>query len=224
MKHVQLVPALVLAAVVGSAGVARAGAPTPDDREGDFTLACKGGPNKTQACTVATEATDCPKSSCEVVTVSKKTIKGTLTIISDDLVSDWATGFTSPQALTIMLEVNANGSKQILADTYQNMGDPLDLTNVTQAPTAPTNVVAIPMDESAVKGLAAALDGLMFAQPENAIATQLRTLFNTTGTPVIVGVKKKSQFSDHSTNDPANPTSVLLASVLRFKVKIQFVQ
>lgn len=218
MKHAQLVPALVLAVAVGTAGVAHAGAPTPDTRANDFTLTCKGGPNKTQACTVATAATDCPKSSCVVTTVSKKTIGGTLTIISDDLVVDWATGFTSPQALTIMLEVNANGTKEILADTYQNLGDPLDLNQVTQAPTAPTNVVAIPMDESAVKGLAGALDGLMFAQPESTIANKLRALFSTTGTPVIVGVKKKSQFADHSAANDA------LASVLRFKVKIQFVQ
>ena len=72
-----------------SPAIARAGAPPPDTRAGDFEHVCKGGPNKDAACTVATEATDCPKSSCVVKTLSK-TIKGKLTIIAHDTVTDWA--------------------------------------------------------------------------------------------------------------------------------------
>jgi hypothetical protein len=210
MKRSQFVTALVLTGALGLAGAAWAGAPQPDTRAGDFKHVCQGGANKGNTCTVATEATDCPKSSCVVVTTTKKTVKGKLTLIADDLVVDWATGVGSPRALTVLLEVKANGAKQLLAETYQNLTDP------TQPPTAPPNVISIPIDESALKTLAGDLSGLMFVQPQATLANQLQTLFSTTGTPVIIAVKKKSQLSDHTGDD--------LATVLRFSVKIEFVE
>ena len=210
MKHTHIFTALALIAAVGAAGPARAGAPTPDTREGDFKHVCKGGPNKDGACTLATAATDCPKSDCVLTTLSKK-IKGKLTIIAHDNVTDWFQGTAGNEALTLMLEVKApDGTKQMLAATYQDLTLP---TNPVQPPFA---VVSIPVDELAVKALAADVSGLVFAQPEATLAAQLQTLFSATGTPAIVAVKDKTvQFADHTGDN--------LATVLRFKVIIQFI-
>src|SRR5215467_3102655 len=114
MKHpCTLVLACCLA--VGSAGAARAGAPPPDQRETDFVHVCKGGPNKEQPCTLANEATDCPRGECVLRTASRP-IPGRLTIIAHDSVTDWLNGGTPNRALTVMLEVRApDGSRQMLA-------------------------------------------------------------------------------------------------------------
>jgi hypothetical protein len=209
MKRSPILVALAASIAVGNAGAAWAGAPQPETRQGDFEHVCKGGPNKDLACTVATQAVDCPESECVIQTLSK-TIKGTLTIIAHDSVTDWLNGGATNRALTLMLEVKApDGSKQMLAGTYQNLASPTD------PPEAPSNVVSIPIDESAVTTLSSAVNGLVFAQPQSAIAQQLQTLFISTGTPAIVSVKdKKVWFADHTGDG--------LATVLRFKVKIQF--
>jgi len=206
MRHAS---ALIAIACCLAAGTARAGAPQPDTRQGDFAHVCQGGPNKGEACTVAEQATDCPRSGCVVQALSK-TIKGTLTLIAHDAVTDWATGGAANQALTVMLEVKGpDGAAHLLAATYQTLSDP------TLPPTAPGNVVAIEMDEFALRAVTPAVGGLLFAQPEAAIAEQLQTLFGTGGTPAIVKVyDRRVQAADHTGDD--------LATVLRFKVKIQF--
>ncbi|HSQ01331.1 MAG TPA: hypothetical protein VL049_29265 [Candidatus Dormibacteraeota bacterium] len=209
MKSSLTLVALAVGLAAGFAGSARAGAPQPDQRQGDFVHVCAGGANKGQACTVATQDADCPKSACVVQTLSK-TIKGTLTLIAHDTVTDWATGTAGNRALTVMLEAKApDGSKQILAATYQDLATPTD------PPTAPGNVVAIAMDEAALQNLAAAVNGLLFVHPESAMSQQLQTLFNSTGTPALVAAfDRKVVSADHTGDD--------LATVLRFKVKIQF--
>jgi len=210
-KPSRILVALAWCLALGSAGAAHAGAPQPDTRQGDFAHICRGGPNKAQACTVATQATDCPKSECVVTTLSK-TIKGTLTILAHDSVTDWLNGGATNHALTVMLEVKApDGTKQILAATYQDLAAP------TNPPEAPSDVVSIQMDESALHTLSGALNGLLFVQPESTLSQQLQTLFNSTGTPVIVAVDdKRAQSADH--------TGDALATVLRFKVKVQFLE
>lgn len=209
MHHRFAFVALAVCLLAGGPRPALAGAPQPEQRAGDFAHICAGGPNRGLACTVDTEAIDCPRGSCVVQAVSK-TIKGTLTLIAHDAVTDWATGTATHQALTVLLEVKApNGTKQLLAATYQN------ITTPTLPPTAPTDVVAIDMDEAALQSLAAAVTGLAFAQPEAAFAEHLQTLFGTTGTPAIVAVLDRKV-------DSADHTGDALATVLRFKVKLQF--
>lgn len=194
---------------LGSAGAARAGAPQPEIRQGDFAHVCQGGPKKAQPCTVATQDADCPRSQC-VLTTSGNPIRGTLTIIAHDSVTDWLNGGAANRALTLMLEVKApDGSKQMLAATYQSLATPTD------PPLAPGNVVSIPMDEAALATLPGAVSGLLFVQPESTMSQQLKTLFNSSGTPVVVGVKEATvQSADHVGDG--------LATVLRFKVKIEF--
>jgi hypothetical protein len=125
-------------------------------------------------------------------------------------VADWLNGGAPNRALTVMLEVKApDGSKQILAATYQDLAAPTD------PPEAPVNVVSIPMDEAALQTLSGALNGLLFVQPESTLSEQLQTLFSSTGTPVLVALDdKRAQSADHTGDG--------LATVLRFKVKIQF--
>jgi hypothetical protein len=211
MRQSHILTVVACCLVVGSAGAARAGAPQPDQRAGDFVHVCQGGPKKEQACTVANQATDCPKSECVVRTLSKA-IKGTLTLIAHDNVTDWRNGGSTNSALTVMLEVKApDGSKQLLAATYQDLATP------TNPPAAPSNVVAIGMDESALQTLSSAVSGLLFVQPESTLAGQLQQLFGATGTPVIVATNDKGVAAADHTGDG-------LATVLRFKVKVQFVE
>src|SRR6185295_13279073 len=134
-----------------------------------------------------------PKSECVVRTLSKA-IKGTLTIIAHDTVTDWLNGGATNSALTVMLQVKApDGSRQILAATYQDLAAP------TNPPAAPSNVVAIPMDENAVKTLSSAVSGLTFVQPESTLGGQLQQLFGNTGTPVIVATgDKRVESADHT--------------------------
>lgn len=211
MKQSHILVALAYGAALASAGAAYAGAPQPDTRQGDFVHVCEGGPRKALTCTVATESADCPRSHCVVQTLSKP-IPGTLTIIAHDTVTDWASSDTGNSALTILLEVKApDGSRQMLAATYQDLATP------SNPPQAPGNVVAIPIDELAVQNLSSAVGGLRFAQPESALAQQLQQLFNSTGTPVIAAANDRSvESADHNGDG--------LATVLRFKVKVQFLQ
>jgi hypothetical protein len=193
---------------MGFAGTARAGAPQPDRRQGDFAHVCRSGPNENKPCTIATEDIDCLASECVVLAVSNR-VNGTLTLIAHDSVTDWANGGATNHALTVMLEVKApDGSQQVLAATYQNLAAP------TNPPTAPGNVVSIDMDEIALRNLSS-VNELLFVQPESTLAEQLQTLFGSTGTPAIVAVTdRKVQSADHTTDG--------LATVLRFKVTIQF--
>jgi hypothetical protein len=200
---------LALCLAVAAAGAARAGAPQPDQRQGDFVHVCRGGANKAQACTVATEEADCPGSECVVQPLSSS-IRGTLTLIAHDAVTDWANGGATHQALTVMLEVRApGGGTQILAATYQDLGAP------TNPPRALDDVVSIDMDEFALRDITTAVNALLFVQPESTLAQQLQTLFGSSGTPAIVAVSdRRVQSADHTLDG--------LATVLRFKVTIQF--
>lgn len=188
---------------------AQAGAPQPDTRQGDFAHVCQGGPNRDLACTLATQDVDCPRSECIVHAVSK-TIKATLTLIAHDTVTDWSNGSAGSQALTVLLELKApDGTPQMLAATYQNLATP------SVPPTAPSDVVAIDMDETALQNLATSVGGLLFARGESALAQHLQTLFGSTGTPALVAALERTTRSADHTGDS-------LATVLRFKVKIQF--
>ncbi len=205
----RLATVITMAIAIGTAGTAGAGAPQPDTRQGAFAHVCRSGPRKNLACTVPTEETDCPSSECVVKTLSG-VVNGTLTLIAHDSVTDWGEGGDTNRALTVLLEVKAPGGPlHLLSATYQNLADP------TLAPTAPSSVVAIEMDELALRNLGN-VSGLLFAQPESTLADELRTLFGFTGTPVLVGTDKKVQATDHTTDG--------LATVLRFKVKIQFLE
>jgi hypothetical protein len=205
-----IVIVLACCIAVSVTGAARAGAPQPDTRSGDFVHVCQGGANKGLACSVATQDTDCPGSACVARPLSSA-VRGTLTIIAHDSVTDWLNGGATNRALTVMLEVKSpDGVKQMLAATYQ------DLANPTESPSAETNVISIQMDEDAVKTVALGLNGLLFVQPESTLAQQLQTLFGSTGTPVIVAVDRKGQSADHTADG--------LATVLRFKVKVQFLE
>jgi hypothetical protein len=209
MKRSQRLAALAMGfAFVGGTGLAHAGAPQPETRQGDFVHVCRSGPNKNKACTVANEDAACPSSDC-VVSAVTQSVNGVLTVIAHDSVTDWANGGATNRALSVLLEVKApNGTQQLLAATYQNLADP------TLPPTAPGNVVSIDIDEVALRNVANVND-LLFIQPEATLAEQLQTLFGSTGTPAIVAVTdKKVQSADHTTDG--------LATVLRFKVKIQF--
>lgn len=198
----------VMLAALALAATAHAGAPQPDTRQGDFAHVCRGGANKNLACTLATEPTDCPGSECVVRALSAP-VKATLTVVAHDSVTDWATGAATNRALTVLLEVRApDGSQQLLAATYQNLPDP------TVAPTAPSNVVAIEMDEFALRSVSGAVGDLLFVQPEATLAGRLQDLFGQDGTPVLVATERRVQTADHTTDG--------LATVLRFKMKLQF--
>jgi hypothetical protein len=212
MKWIGRLAAFAVCVTMGSCGTAHAGAPAPDERAGDFAHVCKGGSAKNQSCTVETQATDCPGSECIVLAVTRST-KGLLTLIAHDSVTDWANGGATNRALTVMLEVKApDGTSQMLAATYQDLAVPTD------PPTAPSGVIAIGMDEAALKTLSTAVSGLLFVQPESTLAQQLQTLFGTTGTPAIVAVTegRSVELADHTGDG--------LATVLRFKIKLQFLE
>jgi len=190
----------------GVAHVALAGGPLPDSREDDFAHVCKGGDAAGQSCSMLTPETDCPRGRCIPLALTKP-IRGTVTLMAHDAVTDWATGAAGSQAFTLLLEVRSpDGVRQLLSATYQ------DLLAPQNPPTAPGNVVVLPMDEAALRDLAPG--GLLFVQPESRLAEQLRQIFGTPGIPALVLTDRRPRLADH-TGDP-------LATVLRFKMQIQF--
>jgi hypothetical protein len=209
MKRVSLLTLFtVCLTITAGALAAHAGGPLPDTREDDFAHVCKGGDNAGDLCSIPTEETDCPRSRCVVVTTTKP-IRGTVTVVAHDAVTDWSNGRADAQALTLLLEVRSpDGTKQLLSATYQ------DLLAPRNPPSAPGSSIVLPMDELALRDVAPLLSGLLFLQPEAQLAEQLKTIFGTTGTPALILTDKKPQLADH-TGDP-------LATVLRFKVQIQF--
>ena len=208
MQRSRIIVALACGLAAGVAGPAGAGAPQPETRSGDFVHVCQGGANKGLPCTVPNQAGDCPGSSC-VAQPLTNTVRGTLTIIAHDSVTDWRRGGGDARALTVLLEVKGqDGSKQMLAATYQDLVEP------TSPPSAPSNVISIEMDEAAVKAVGLAPGGLVFVQPESILAQRLQALFGSTGTPVIVATDRRAQTADHTGDG--------LATVVRFKVKVQF--
>lgn len=199
---------LAFALCLALAAAARAGGPLPDTRQGDFAHVCSGGPNAGQPCTPPTEDADCPNAGCVVEAVSGA-IKGTLTLIAHDAVTDWSTGAAGNQALTVLLEVKApGGGREILTATYQDLVDP------ASPPRAPGGVVVLPMDELALRDLAAAVGGLLYVQPESALAARLQAVYGSTGAPALVLADRRVQLADH--------TADALATVLRFKIKLRF--
>ena len=210
MQRSRIIVALACGLAAGVAGPAGAGAPQPERRSGDFVHVCQGGANKGLLCRVPTENADCPGSTC-VARPLTNAILGTLTIIAHDSVTDWLVGGGEARALTVLLEVKGqDGSKQMLAATYQDLVEP------TNPPSAPTNVISIGMDEAAVKTVGLAPSGLVFVQPETILAQRLQALFGSTGTPVIIATDRRAQSADHTADG--------LATVVRFKVKVQFLE
>src|SRR5262245_34945742 len=101
MKSPRSLIALAVCVATGFAGLAYGGAPQPDRRQGDFAHVCKGGSGKGQPCTLASEEVDCPGSECVVQALSPS-IKGTLTVIAHDSVTDWSTGVAANRARTVL--------------------------------------------------------------------------------------------------------------------------
>ncbi|MBY0280196.1 hypothetical protein K2Z84_33095 [Candidatus Binatia bacterium] len=197
-----------LALVLTGARLGHAGGPLPDTREDDFVHVCKGGPNVGDRCSIPTEATDCPRSSC-IIDAASKPIRGTATLIAHDTVTDWSSGDASFQAFTLLLEVRGpDGTLHLLSATYQ------DLLSPRNPPTAPGNVVVLPLDEIALRDVAPFLGGLLFVQPESRLAEQLQIIFGSSAAPALVFTDRRPQLDDH--------TGDALATVLRFKVKLQF--
>lgn len=192
----------------------QAGAPDPGTRAQVLLHTCKSGVNKGEACD-PTVVDDCPESTCEIAFVSKN-ITGTLTIIYDDFVLDWAasaepppTVIGGPRALTLLLEMKVNGTTKLFAETYQNVSD------VTQDPGIDTSVLNIPMTEALVAS--ELISGLHTAHPElTTLGARLRDLFGqpANSIPVLVGFAKKQVADDH--------TGDQLATVSRSKVKLRF--
>jgi hypothetical protein len=203
-----LVLLLALSVAVGTPTRARAGGPQPDTREDDFAHVCRSGPNAGDACSIADADTDCPRSDCIVAALGKP-IPATLTVLAHDAVTDWSTGASGFQALTLLLEVRGpDGTREMLAATYQ------DLLAPQNPPTAPGTVVVLPMDETALRDLAPAVGGLLFVQPESRLAAQLQRIFGSPGAPALVFTDRRVQLADH--------TGDALATVVRFKVRIRF--
>jgi hypothetical protein len=206
----RLLAIAITSALVSATGV-HAGAPDPPNRAQALVNVCQGGQNRGQACDPT--ADDCPNGTCEIEFVSKN-ITGTLTVIYDDFVLDWAasaggSAVGGPKALTLMLEVKVDGTTHLLAETYQNTAD------VTLDPAIDADVMAFPIDESLLVG--ESLAGLQNAHPEiTTMAPKLRELFGAPANsiPLLVGFSKKQVTDDHTGDG--------LGTVARTKVKLRF--
>lgn len=202
--------ALTLTIVLGIGAAAWAGGPTPAERQDAFSSTCAGGPNQGGTCTAANESVMCPGSAC-VVTPQSKTFRGVLTIIMDEGLGDWygsaACGFFSvpAQAATVLLEVKKDGVKHLFASTYQN--------GACESPQLEPTVLRDPFTEYGVSHPDFSL--IRFTQPVRDMADKLRALYGFSGTPVIVSVSRTPVIEDQQGSS--------LATVLRFKVKFQFI-
>ena len=90
----------------GSAGAARAGAPAARSAAGRLRARLQGRLQQGPGLHRRHRGRRLPGSECVVQALSHS-IKGTLTIIAHDTVTDWSTGGAANRALTVMLEVKA---------------------------------------------------------------------------------------------------------------------
>ena len=199
--------------------VAGAGGPAPENREATFARACRGGSNRNNPCT---DAVDCPGGTCKIV-LAKENLSALVTIIVDDNVSkyDGTEAYTNVVAATVLVEISKNGTKHLLAQTYQNLkGADLTalVTNLRDGEVIGDTIAPVTESTMAVIVPTAAILNRFLVQSIDApLADALRTLAGSVGNPLIVGVPSRLEqvaFEPH----PADP----LASALRLKVRIGF--
>ncbi len=171
---------------------------------------CKGGPNKAADCMFDV---DCPNSKCVIdwVTGPGTRLRGTITATYDDQVRDWRDDIeTDNQAVTVTLEVKANGAKHILAETYQEHDNPELQPEVLGWGGLPF------FEDEWASSLGCG--EFLYARPETKMGEALLAIAGlpSTKVPVVGWVKAKTETFDHS------HSSDTLGTTVRCQVKIRF--
>jgi hypothetical protein len=238
----------VAVTVLAFSPLAHAGAPDPGNRNASLAHVCQGGTKKGVAClathpfcnnngdcnagsvcdTGANQCVpDCPGGTC-VFAFNQKTYKGTLTATFDDFVSDPQAETFQGQALTVLLEVKANGADRIFAETYQAPGGGDLMMGIWNNPVTEDALLSEP------------ISGFLFQNTQPNLAEALRIFLGETGTPIVVATSGNIQKSDGRGNaactgggtpDPCctgggtGTCDALgkLGSVIRLKIKFRFV-
>jgi len=187
---------------------ANEGSPCQPDFTGADTLVCSASrPAENDACGGA---------KCTMVFEKGANFSAEMLIIVDENVSqmDGGQSINNAVAATVVFNLGKNG---YFAQTYQTLG--ADLSSLTQAP---VDDFGVTLDEQRLRQeilphpneiKAAIVNDLLFRPQDTELADALRTLFVTTGTPVVFKVSSPV-LSDHTDG---------LATVMRLKVKGGFV-
>lgn len=159
----------------------------------------------------------CLGAKCTMVFQKGATFSAVMTIIADDNVSAFDGSQTIQNAIAVTVIIDL-GKRGVLAQTYQNLSG----TALSDLASAPTDTFGVGIDELRLAsetevrpdGKAAIVNDLLFRPQDDELADALRTLFNTTGTPVVTKVGAVA-LSDHRTGG--------ISTTLRLKVKGGFV-
>lgn len=194
---------------------------------------CEAGTKQGQSCT---HDIDCPESTCVKI---PPLVYATLTLIVDDDGTDLELRQESRQAMTVLLEVENDGLRTMLAQTYIEIPDPDDNAPPIEAEFARTEMGLMTAIQAAIQAagppknpfiMESLLNRLLFRDsrvssdplgitPALQLANELRRIFKTTGRPVIVDVPERIRPGDYTDQEASQ-----IASVVRLRVALRFVK
>lgn len=192
---------------------------------------CLTGKNKENSCT---NDSNCPGSKCVIAFIEDTPlIRATLTLIVDDHGTDLTNRVLRPTT-TILLEVENDGHRAMLAQTYIEIRDPNDDADYPEAEFVRTEIGLIDAIKAAELNNPLVMDSLLNRllfrdsrvsgdpfglAPAVQLAEELRRIYKTTGRPVIIGVPERVNPKDYTDQE-----SNQIASVVRLRIAIRFVK
>ncbi|MBI3250185.1 MAG: hypothetical protein HYZ50_27125 [Deltaproteobacteria bacterium] len=182
----------------------------------DLPRVCKNGPHKGEACT---DDANCGNGQCviEFADSTPTTIRGVLTIMVDDDETNLDTG-ESCKTATVLIEVDKSGQHYLLSQTYACMPVNYDLDVDFLRTESGLNQSV--MDGSLLNRLLfRGADGGPDDPAAGELAQALRDIFQTTGRPIVISTPERLSSDNHADRQADG-----LASVVRLKVAIRFVQ
>lgn len=194
---------------------------------------CEAGTNQGQSCS---HDGDCPESTCVKI---PPLVYATLTFIVDDDGTDLELLQESRRAMTVLLEVENDGLRTLLAQTYIEISDPANKKPPIEAEFARTEMGLMTAVYAAIQAagppenpfiMESLLNRLLFRDsnvggdtisivPAIQLANELRRIFKTTGRPVIVDVPERIRPGDYTDQEASH-----IASVVRLRVALRFVK
>jgi hypothetical protein len=194
----------------------------------DLSRVCKNGDKKGEACASDNDCPlndacmeNCSYSKC-VIAFEENTplIHAILTLIVDDDETDIEAPGESRGAATLLLEIENEGRRSLLAQTYVALDADYPEVEFLRREIGLNDAV---MDASLLNRLLFR-DSRISDNPDAfasavQIAAELRKLFKATGRPLVVGTPERIRPIDHSNYETEG-----LASVVRLRVAIRFVR
>jgi hypothetical protein len=196
-----------------------AGAPASENRLADFETFCQGGEEHGNSCA---SHPDCPNGRCRIRAsggIGIRPLRFHATLIVDDDASefDGSEELQGVVTVTAILEFIAQGRRQVLAQTYENLKG-ADFQAIVENLQQGVEIADLPdrdrrLDEAllnasfAENGIA---DDFLFQSPDGEMQEALRSRFDTDGNFVVSRVRGINKYANHGEDALASVIEVVL--------------